>query len=77
MSVRIYQHMRSGDRYAIRLQGDVIIGAIGPIHHTEIKSMLEDGIFETDIETLEWICSHITEYNDVTDFEQIAQILYR
>lgn len=38
MEIQIWRHRQSGERYVVALQGERVIDAAGPLHHSEIAA---------------------------------------
>lgn len=72
MTIQVWQHIKSGERYVVDVEGvfgsATVTNAVGPLHHSEIAACLTDG-FDGEIGLAEWLTTHETEFAvDVTDY---------
>ena len=66
METQIWAHIKSGERYAVRLdRNGMVMGANGPLHHREIPVVLA-GDWDSDADVTEDIQNDAESYRDVT-----------
>ena len=67
MITKIWQHITTGERYAVALDSyGWVVGAAGPLHHSEI-AQAKTGDWNSDPEVTADIRDAAGSYRDVTD----------
>ena len=66
MTTQIWQHITSGDRYAVEVDSyNQVVGATGPLHYSDIPAVLA-GDWDLDPDVTQDIREDADNYRDVT-----------
>lgn len=67
MITRIWQHIASGERFAVAVDSfNQVVGATGPLHHSEI-AVAKEGNWDADWDVTSDIKADTNSYRDVTN----------
>jgi hypothetical protein len=59
---RLLQHRRSGELWAVRVEGQVLTGVSGPLSARVAPSQLPDLPYDDDHDTAEWGIRYLDEF---------------
>ena len=66
MSIEIWQHKTSGERYVVEVAGEDIIAANGPVSSRDIEAVMQDG-FDGDLDVLGDLGASPEAYHHITE----------
>lgn len=66
MSIEIWQHKTSGERYVVETAGDHVIAANGPVNDRDIGAVMQDG-FDGDLDVLGDLGASPEAYHHITE----------